>query len=445
MRLPPVSYTFKEDFNMHGQNEKKPIRAVLAGAGNRGMIYAGYSLKHPEELRITAVVEPREIRRRHAAEMFSIPPERCYASIEEFPRSGREVADVAINGTMDELHIHTSLPLLEAGLDMLLEKPIGTSEEEVLALLKKAGETKRKVMICHVLRYAPFYAEVRKRIAEGEIGDIISIHTAENVTYHHIASAFIRGKWRSRESCNSTMLMQKCCHDLDLITWFKSGIAPKRTASFGGRMFFREERAPEGSGSRCLTDCKIEGTCPYSARHIYMTKNRWTQYAWESIEHLGGIHASEADKIHSLKTENPYGRCVWRCDNDVVDHQTVIIEFEDGSIASHDLNGNTVKGGRQVYIVGTKGEIEGRMEDGFFYIRRPDLAPGSYFTAEKVDVNTSGDMHGGGDLRLVADFLRLVRGEPASISTTTLEDSVYGHRIGFRADQAMEQHKTLEV
>ena len=239
------------------------------------------------------------------------------------------------------------------------------------------------------------------------------------------------------------MLLAKCCHDLDLIAWMKSGIAPRRVASFGSLMHFREDKAPTGSGTRCLVDCQIEETCPYSARKNYLEQGLWAPYAWECLEHIP--NATVEQKIESLRTFNPFGRCVWRCDNDVADHQAVIAEFADGCVATHDMVTGTARPCRTIHLVGTTGEIEGVMEEGAFVLRRPDARAGHEYSEEPVDLSVSADMHGGGDMRLVQDFVRVVRGEPASLSTTTITDSVYGHLIAFAADDAMNEARVVEV
>jgi hypothetical protein len=268
-----------------------------------------------------------------------------------------------------------------------------------------------------------------------------------------MAVGFIRGKWSKKSYCNSTMLMAKCCHDLDLIAWMKSGIEPRAVSSFGGNYQFRPDQAPPGAGTRCLVDCPIEAGCLYSARKHYIDHpHRWTFYVWESLEHLD--QPTIEDKIHSLETDNPYGRCAWKCDMEVVDHQSVLIEFEDGSTATHNMIGGASRPSRSIHLIGTHGEIQGLFEDERFVVRHIDPRPGHEYTEEWIDVDVarSGhDMHGafgghgGGDLRLVADFVRVVRGEPASLSTTDIRDSVAGHLIGFCADRAMQEHRVVEL
>lgn len=229
------------------------LRAIIVGAGHRSIVYASYALQHPDELEIVGVVDPSEPRRRQAARIHHLAPEQCHASVEELVARPKH-ADFVINGTMDLLHVPTSLPVLAAGYDLLLEKPIATSEAELGQLVQAARRHGRRVCICHVLRYTPFYAAIRHEVIRGTIGRLLSVQAVEHVSYHHHAVGFVRGKWNRRDGSGSTMLMAKSCHDLDLIAWMKSGVAPVRVSSFGGNLQFRPDQAPAGAGTRCLVD-----------------------------------------------------------------------------------------------------------------------------------------------------------------------------------------------
>lgn len=419
-----------------------PVTAVVIGAGHRSVLYASYARKYPDELRIVGVVDPNEQRCRQLAAEHGLGAGACFADVADLVRRPR-LADAAINGTMDKLHVPTSLPLLKAGYHVLLEKPIATRAADVRKLQAVARQAGCTVMICHVLRYAPFYAAIRQRVAAGEIGRILSIRTTEHVSYHHMATAFIRGKWASEARCESTMLMSKCSHDMDILMWMNSGVVPRRVSSFGSLLYFTRDNTPKGAGKRCLKDCRIEAKCPYSAKAMYVDRALWKFYAWESVEHLGEL--SRAQKLASLRQDNPYGRCVWHCDNDVVDHQVVAIEFADGSTAAHNMIGGTAKPFRQIHIVGTHGEIEGEMETGCFQVRHADPRVEKLWREETIDVKVGDDGHGGGDLRLVEDFVRVLRGEKPSLSSTTLDDSIHGALAGFAADKARQTHRAVRI
>lgn len=421
---------------------------VIVGAGHRALTYASYAREHPERMEVVGVADPSRERRERTAAEFDLDPSRQFASARELAAAPK-FADFVINGTMDRDHVPTSLPLLERGYDILLEKPFATNEEEMWALVETARRTGRKVAICHVLRHAPFYAAIRREVADGTIGDVINLNAVEHVSYHHMGIGFIRGKWHRDDECMSTMLMSKCCHDLDLITWMKSGIRPIRVSSFGNNMQFRPENAPVEAGTRCLVDCPIEADCLYSARKHYLDHpDRWTFYVWNSLEHLDA--PTDQDRIESLKT-SPYGQCVWKTDMNVVDHQSVVIEFADGATATLNMVGGSAKPSRSIHLIGTRGEIQGNLEDGCYVVRAIDPRPGHEYAERTVDLNQTGDTtgaqggHGGGDSRLVGDFLDYLDGKTPSLSTTTIEDSVAGHLVGFLADQSMNEQRTIEV
>lgn len=420
-------------------SDKRPITAIIAGAGHRSLRYASYAQLHPDQLIIAGVAEPDPVRRALTAERFGLDADRAFASVEELAAAPR-FADAAINGTVDHLHVPTTICLLEAGYDVLLEKPIATSSAELERLYEAERRTNRRVLVCHVLRYAPFYRQIKEIVLSGALGELVNIQTNEHVSYHHMAVSYVRGKWSSLAECRSPMLMSKCCHDLDIVAWLAAS-APARVSSFGSRSYFRPENAPPGSGTRCLADCAIEADCPYSARKHYVEQGRWGFYVWDN-SYLGDSPPTER-KLESLRTDNRYGRCVWRCDNDVVDRQSVMIEFANGCTATHNMVGGTSRPCRTIHLLGTKGEISGTLEEGRFALRFPDPRKDGEYTEEFVSVAARNDSHGGGDLRLVADFVRLLQGEPPSVSCTSLRTSLHGHRIGFLAEQSRLESRTM--
>lgn len=426
----------------------KKITAIIVGAGHRSLLYSQYALQHPDEFEIVGVADPDEFRRSQTAEMFGIPKERCFESAEELAGQPK-LADAVINGTMDDQHVRTSIPLLQRGYDMLLEKPFAVNETEMWQLYKAARETGRTVMICHVLRYAPFYTEIKKIVNSGEIGDIINIYATEHVSYHHLSAAFVRGKWNNRDKCGATMLLAKCCHDLDMLIWMKSGVMPCYVASFGSDFGFAPEKRPAGAGSRCMADCPVEAQCDYSAKKLCIDHpDRWGFYVWDSLAPLG--EPTIEDKINSMRTDNPYGLCAWDCGHKNVDHQSVLLCFADGSTANLNMIGGTSKPERNIHIVGTKGEIKGVFDDSWYDLRKIDHTSDKGCREQHIDLNIGGDKsgmtgaHGGGDLRLVEDFVHVLQGEKPSLSYTGIEDSVNGHLAVFLADRARETMQVQE-
>lgn len=420
--------------------ETMPVSAIIVGAGHRAMLYASYAKLHPEALTIVGVADPDPIRRKKAAACYRIRQDMCFESAEALAARPK-LADAIINGTMDTQHVSTAIPLLRAGYHMLLEKPFAVNEAEMWELVRTARETGRRVMICHVLRYAPFYAQIKERLLRGDIGEIINIQCTEHVSYHHLAVSYIRGKWSNEEKCGASMLLAKCCHDLDLMVWLKSGVRPTLVSSFGGDFQFAPEKTPSRAGTRCMVDCPIEADCLYSAKKHYIDHpDRWAFYVWDSLEGLE--HPTLEDKIASLKGNSNYGRCVWKCDHTVVDHQSVMLQFADGATGTLNMIGGAAKPERNIHIIGTRGEIKGVFDDSRYVVRAVDTASEAGWREETVDLGIGGDKsgangtHGGGDLRLVEDFVRVLQGKTPSVSCTSIEDSVNGHLAVFRAEKA---------
>ncbi|MBN2853262.1 MAG: Gfo/Idh/MocA family oxidoreductase [Clostridia bacterium] len=424
----------------------KKIKVAIVGCGHRSEVYASYSLKEPEKMSIVAVVDPNDIRLNRIGDKFHVSRENRFHSVEEFLEK-KIIADAVINGTMDRIHHETAIPLLKAGYHMLLEKPIALSKKELLDIYHTAKDNHCKVMICHVLRYTPFYRTIKQMIMDGTLGEVFQIITEENVSFHHMATAFVRGKWNSSLTCGSEIMMAKCCHDLDVISWLKSGVAPKYVSSMGGLYLYKKEKAPVGSGMKCLVDCKIESTCQYSARKMYLDSNVWNFYAREYLDRFEDRDTMERLEW-SLRENNPMGRCVWQCDNNVMDHQSVMIKYEDGSVATHILSTGTARPSRTIHVIGTKAEIYGDMTEGAIYLRKHDLTvkdKGENLYEEiKIDCNAGGG-HGGGDERLSEDFCHFIEGTSTSISSTEIGDSIYGHMIGFDADVAMKENRVVLI
>lgn len=425
--------------------ENRPITAIIVGAGHRSFVYSELAKTNPEMLKIVGVADPNPIRRKKAMDYFGFKEDMCFENAEELAKK-RKLADTVINGTMDEQHLETAVPLLNAGYDMLLEKPFAPNEEEMRQIVNCAKKNNSKVMICHVLRYTPFYYAIKERIVNGEIGDIINIQTTEHVSYHHLSTSYIRGKWANSDKCHTSMLLAKCCHDLDIIMWMMSETKPKQISSFGGKFQFKPENAPKEAGTICMKDCPLVDTCVYSTKRLYIDHpDRWAFYVWDALE--GKKNISIEDKIALMKSDNPYARCIYKCDNNVVDHQSVLINFESGATGTHNMVGGSAEPRREIHIIGTKGEIFGNFEESKFTVLKIDPSPDAHneeCDVEEVDLRVTGDMvgayggHGGGDERLAADFVKFIRGEKPSLACTSIFDSVAGHLSVYLADKSRE-------
>ena len=391
----------------------KPITFAICGCGARGLeAYAPYQLTHPEEMKVVAGADVRPERLELLQKRFGVPAGMCFPS-DEALLAQPKLADVMIVSTQDRQHVSAALKALDKGYHILLEKPISPDLGQCRALQEKARETGRAVVVCHVLRYTKFYAVLEDLLRRGEIGKIETIDAIEHVAYWHQAHSFVRGNWRN-SSETSPMILQKSCHDMDILRWL-AGAPCLKVQSFGSLDYFKAENAPQGAAPRCLDGCACKDACPYDAEKIYVTDPR-TGIRGRGKGWPCAVLASEPDedKIYAALRTGPYGRCVFHCDNNVVDHQTVNLEFEGNIHATFTMTAFTQDCRRTIKVTGTLGEIEGDMAKNALTLRRFGRPE------ETFDLNEEGGQfsgHGGGDFGLMASFCRLIaRGGGAGLT-----------------------------
>ncbi len=396
----------------------------MIGAGNRGWrVYGEYARQHPGELRFVAVVEPDEGRRERFAELHGLGPECQFSSWEELIAKPR-LAAAAINATLDRTHHPSTLALLEAGYEVLLEKPIAATPEDCLELVRAAERLGRSLQISHVLRYAPFFRTIYDVVRSGELGDVVAVDWRENLVYWHYAHSFVRGNWRN-SSTTGPMLLTKCCHDLDLLVWLFGTC--ERIASFGEQRYFTSSQVGPEVPARCLDGCPRAEVCLYYAPRLYLDRlaenpDNFTVAAI-TLDH------TERGVLHALEV-GPYGRCVYRCDNDAVDHQVTTLRFAGGQSVSLTMQGASHVEGRTVRIDGMRATLlanEARNE-----IAVVDHATGNSRSIEPPPVLGG---HGGGDWGLIRAFVAAMRGQRQDVLTSARE-SVESHLLAFAAEEA---------
>lgn len=427
----------------------KKIQAVILGYGDRSSRYAEYAKTRPEELEIVGVIDINELKRRQGKEAFSLTDEQIFDSLEAFLQANIS-CDVVINGTMDEVHYETTMPLLEKGYHILLEKPVTANPEELIAIQKKAEEKECKVVVCHVLRYTPFYSKIKSILDSGKVGKVISMQLNEHVWYGHFVNSYVRGKWRSEKACGSSLLLAKCCHDTDLMCWLNNVTKPTYVSSFGSKSFFTEKNAPEGATKYCY-ECPNRETCMFDAEKFQIEKDFIPFYTWAGINKpLDEITLEE--KREFLK-HDVYGQCVYQTDMDIVDRQCVSVEFENGSIGTLNMIGGSNKAGRHIHLVCEYGEIEGYIEDNKILVRIFDKEK-VWYEEQIIDFNAEADLsqednsvggHYGGDYYIMKDLVRFLNNEPTSVSTTVIDDSINSHLICYAAEKARKEKVVVEL
>ncbi len=403
----------------------------MVGAGNRGYLAFGtLALRYPEDIRFVAVAEPDAERRARFAQVHDIPPERRFHSWEELANRP-PLAPALVNATMDRTHHPSTLALLEAGYDVLLEKPMAITPEHCVQLVQAAERTGRILQICHVLRYAPFFRAVYDVVQSGRLGEIVSVDWSENLVYWHYAHSYIRGNWANSDRAGP-MILTKCCHDFDQLIWIL-GRHCQRLSSFGSLTHFRSDRIRSKIPERCTDGCSIADDCPYYAPRIYLSENA---SLW-AVNAVSPDHSPEALR-RALET-GPYGRCVYRCDNNVVDHQVVLMEFEHGLAVSLTMQGCSHLEGRTLRIDGLRATLLGNQA-------RNELLVTDHRTVETEIIQSPAavDEHGGGDEGVMRAFVEAVCQGKAGVLTSARE-SLESHLMAFAAEDARLTGQVIDM
>ena len=407
----------------------KPIKVILIGAGDRGNAYAAYALNNQEDIQIVGVAEPDPARREQFRKKYDLAEADCLDTWEAvFERD--KWADAVMICTSDNLHYVPTMKAISQGYHILLEKPMTPSEQECIDIAEAAQKANVKVVVCHVLRYSPFFESIKKIIDSGEIGDVVTIMHSENVLDVHHAHSFTRGNWRNTAE-SSPMILAKSCHDMDILQWLvgKKCVA---LSSFGSLKFFCKDYCPPNAPPRCTDGCEVD--CPYDARKLYAKGGQWVRILAAgnysvTNEEVDAIFKTDEDIHEALKT-SPYGRCVFQCDNDVVDHQVVNLLFEDDVTVSFTMTSFTPDMSRSIKVMGTKGEIKG-------HTSKKELIVTNFVTREKREepvVAVGG--HGGGDIGIMIAFCKYLRGEIGPEEVSEARISALNHRLCFKAEES---------
>jgi predicted dehydrogenase len=404
------------------------LRLACIGCGARAQTYVSLAARQPDRYQIVAGADPVADRVEKVRRLSGNPNFRGFPSADALLAAGR-LADVMIVATQDHFHFEHCRGALQAGYDVLVEKPIATRVEQVLEIARLARQRQSRVMVCFVLRFAAFYRKVKEIIASGALGEIASIQASEGVMPWHQAHSFVRGHW-AVVAKSSPMILSKCCHDMDILHWLV-GRRCRRIASFGSLEFFRPERAPAGVPARCTDGCPVGDTCPYNALR-YSTDLR---FPWLPMVYDRAQEATPEEIVAWLRT-SPWGRCVYRCDNDAVDRQVLAMEFEGGITGTFTMT--AFENGRHIEVYGTRGVLKGgetyRHHFGAHLIFFPHEGQPVRYTVQAEDGGY--ELHGGGDPGLV-NALYGEMTKPAGVPLEAgLESTVHSHLIAFAAETA---------
>ena len=408
------------------------MTAAILGLGGRGRhIYAPF-FKQNSHVKLVAIAEIRPDVLEKVAGEYDIPADKCFHSAEEFLAQPK-MCDIVLVCTLDQHHYAHSKQAIKLGYHLIMEKPIAQTYEQCLEIEALTKQYHTRTAVCHVLRYSPFFCVMKDILKNGNVGKIVNINHTENVGYWHQAHSYVRGNWRNSKE-TVPMILAKCSHDLDIIYWMMDSRC-KRVSSFGRNLIFNSDNAPEGCSERCLDGaCKVKESCVYDAEKIYMTNETtginhgntdWPNFILTDDLTPAGIE-------NALRT-GPYGRCVYHCDNNVVDTQVTNMEFENGATATLTMTAFSKEIYRSMQIHCSEAEIVADMMKNIITVH--------YFNG-KTDVHDIGNYsenlagHGGGDIRFFNDFIDSIVDPNAPPSPTNLFVSMVSHSMAFAAEQS---------
>ncbi|MDD6763213.1 MAG: Gfo/Idh/MocA family oxidoreductase [Clostridiales bacterium] len=414
----------------------KTLKVILIGAGSRGQAYT--NLMQNDKFKVVAVAEPESNEREYIKNLHNIPDEMCFETWEPL-LDLEKIADVAIIATVDSMHYAPAMKAIERGYNLLLEKPVAPTAQECADIANAAKERGVKILVCHVLRYTKFFGKIKELINDGALGKVVSIHHSECVGNVHQSHSYVRGNWGNTAK-SANMLLAKSCHDIDIIQWL-IGSECKQVQSFGSLTYFTRDNAPCDSPEYCIDGCPHGEECYYNAVKLYLEdeQNLWFRNACTKK-----VKPSN-DEVEKVLRTTQYGKCVFKCDNDVVDHQVVNLEFENGAVASFNMCCFN-KGGRFIRIMGTDGELYGDMEENMINYY-------SFKTKKNKIINPLEEMrdgsvvggHGGGDEGIVGTLYKYLTEDYNGDMLSEIGISVYNHLITFAAEQSRLENRVINV
>ncbi|OHB52416.1 MAG: hypothetical protein A2Y10_10540 [Planctomycetes bacterium GWF2_41_51] len=411
---------------------KSKIKMVLIGAGNRGRgVFGRYALDNPHKAEYVAVVEPDDEKRAIFGAEHNIPESRRFKASEDFFRKNGKIADAIIIATLETERLNIILGSIDKQYNILVEKPLGCTMEEVLKIADAASRFKEIFVVCHQMRYVAGYDIIKSLIKSGRFGKIIAMQHSENLSYHHMAHSFVRGLFNNDSM--TPMILAKSCHDMDIMRYLIDK-RPLRVSSFGNLNYFRKENAPEGAPNYCLQGCHEYKNCPYDVQKIYFNENTDPAY----IRQMGIVKNNQ--ELFELLRHNQFGRCVFKCNNNVVDHQVVHIEFEDGITGSFQMAGHNYLERRITKLSLTNGEIYFDTNEGL--IQASTFAPANEEIIKPAGMESS---HMGGDKAIMDAFVDAIcTGEKKHI-ITPVEMSLDSHLMAFAAEKARLNNLVVDI
>ena len=370
----------------------KTVRLGLIGTGSRlrGIVRRLLDAAPGGQIKVSAAYDPdaealQALRHECGVDFDAVASEEALTHHTE--------VDWVFIGSWNAVHARQAIAALQAGKNVFCEKPLATTFEDCLAVQHAVEKSSRVFAFGLVLRYSPHYQKIRELVQAGQVGRIISFEFNETLGFNH--GGYIFGNWRRQSANAGSHLLEKCCHDLDLMNWI-TGSLPIRAASFGGKDFF----------------------IPSHEHHI---------------ERLG----RNADGKPAYGTwDDPHRVSPFSGGSDIVDNQVAILQYAQGARATFHTNCKAGIPERRLYLCGTEGAIRADAITGAIELQRI----GHETKIEMIPTGVSGS-HAGGDEIMARGLVEtLLEGREPMAS---VEDGVRSAVVAFAIDQAMREERVV--
>lgn len=321
--------------------------------------------------------------------------------------------DAVIVTAKDSTHHHYIVRALRAGADVITEKPMTTDDAKCREILAAQRETGRQVRVTFNYRYAPYFTKVKELLADGAIGEALSVDFHWYLDRRHGADYFRR--WHRRMEDSGGLLVHKATHHFDLVNWWLAD-RPEAVTATGALLFYGPTRAERGE--RCLT-CEHKGSCEFS---FDLTED-------EALRRL----YLEAEPGDGYVRDG----CVFADEIDIYDTMAAMVRYEGGARLSYSLNAYMPYEGMRAELNGRTGRLEivGNREDGLagdaVTIHRPRKE------SEMIPTPPGDGDHGGGDRRLLDDLFRGTGDDPLGHAASVM-DGAYSVLTGVAANRSIE-------
>lgn len=395
---------------------------VQVGCGIRGIEgYAEPILKDYKEYITLCGVYDINPKRAALVSYYGGTPVPVYDDFDEMLRSVRP--DTVIVTTKDSMHDFYVIKALEAGCDVIVEKPMTTTFEKANAIREAEKRSGKTVTVVFNLRYLPFFARVKEILKSGVIGDILSVHFEWLLDTEHGADYFRR--WHRKRENSGSLLVHKSTHHFDLVNWFLED-DPVAVNAFGTRSFYGPTR--EKRSERCLT-CEYKKTCEF-----YLD-----------------INQPPMDKLY-LACEDADGyfrdRCVFSEEIDIEDTVSLNVLYKKGAVMSYSLTAHSPYEGMKIAFNGTDGRLEFCKMDH----RYPDLGQGLNNViaiynrkGERIIINAPQDLpggHGGADEKIRDNLFIGCDSDPLG-QMADVRAGMMSIGIGMAANVSMEENRRV--